>query len=784
MITVRQAMDAAWQHFQRGENQQAEHWCLQVLQVVPDRVDALHMLGVIAAQTGRASQASEYLQAVLRVRPDLAEAHNNLGHVFASQQRPTEALASYQEAIRLEPDFAEAHNNLGVLLWQQKRLAEARASYQEALRIKPDYAEAHHNLGLVLREQGKSNEAINYFRQALNLKPAYPEAHNSLGAALFDQGKLDEASASFQEAVRQKPDFAEAHNSLGAALYAQGKLDRAVAAYRQAIVLKPDFAEAHSNLGIALWRKKDLDEAEASIRRALALRPGDAGAHNSLGIVLFARGELDQAIASHRRALELKPDYVEAIVNLGNVFKDKGELDEAVACYRRGLCIKPDPEHHSNLVYTLNFCAGYDARAIYEENCRWNQVYAEPLAPLILPHCNDPSPERRLRVGYVSPDFFGHVIGRFLLRLLEVHDHSKFEVFCYASVLVGDVVTDRCRSHADVWRNVLGISDEKVAQIIHEDQIDILVDLTMHMAYNRMLVFARKPAPIQVTYLAYCGTTGLRAIDFRFTDPYLDPPEHDDGRYSEQSVRLPETYWCYWPSVQGSQVNALPALQTGHVTFGCLNNFCKVTVPTLEAWRRLLKEVPEARLVLHAKLGSHRDRVRDFFAQEGVAADRVTFLQKMPSSEYLSAYEQTDIALDPFPYGGGTTTCDALWMGVPVVSLAGQTGVGRGGLSILSNIGLADLVAGNVDEYVRIAARLAGDLPRLSELRATIRERMQKSPLMDAPRLAGHIEAAYRDMWRQWCHRTDDDPLRWRRNAPAVLLSSSLAKRSDNEDRT
>jgi predicted O-linked N-acetylglucosamine transferase (SPINDLY family) len=295
------------------------------------------------------------------------------------------------------------------------------------------------------------------------------------------------------------------------------------------------------------------------------------------------------------------------------------------------------------------------------------------------------------------------------------------------------------------------MSDEKVAQIIRQDQIDILVDLTMHMAHNRMLVFARKPAPIQVTYLPYCGTTGLRTIDFRFTDPYLEPQEQHDEYYSERSVRLPETYWCYRPLVQTPQVDALPALQRGYVTFGCLNNFCKVTAPTLDAWRRLMKEVPESRLLVHAKRGSHRDRVRDFLAQERIGPHRLTFVEKVPMAQYFSTYQQMDIALDPFPYGGGTTTCDALWMGVPVVSLAGNTGVGRGALSILSNIGLAELVAGTEDEYVQIAVRLARDLPRLGNLRTTLRERMQKSPLTDAPRLTRYIEAAYRDMWRQWC---------------------------------
>jgi len=269
-----------------------------------------------------------------------------------------------------------------------------------------------------------------------------------------------------------------------------------------------------------------------------------------------------------------------------------------------------------------------------------------------------------------------------------------------------------------------------------------------------LLVFARKPAPVQVTYLAYCGTTGLGAMDYRLTDPYLDPPGTDLGCYCEQSIRLPETYWCYRPIAETPEVSPLPRLEEGAVTFGSLNNFCKVSPPALAAWSGLLQAVPGSRLVLHAHPGSHRDRVREIVAQEGVSPERVTFMQAVPLGEYYRAYQRIDVALDPFPYGGGTTTCDALWMGVPVVSLAGQTGVGRGGLSILSNIGLPELVARDVDQYIRIAAELANDPARLAELRATLRDRMQSSPLMDAPRFARNVEAAYRQMWRRWCEQS------------------------------
>jgi len=533
-----------------------------------------------------------------------------------------------------------------------------------------------------------------------------------------------------------------------------GRLQAAEQIYRQIVKVDPNQADAIHLLGVIAYQAGNLDEAVASYRRALELKPDHAKAHNNLGVAFTRQGKLDEAVACYRRALELKPDNAEAYSNMGAAFTEQGSLDEAVACCHRALELKPDyAEVHSNRLYMLNFSADHDARSLHEEHRRWNEIFAEPLAKSIRRHGNDATPNRRLRVGYVSPNFCNHVVALFLLPLLESHDHGRIEVFCYASIHAPDEITERCRARADVWRDVRGLPDEQVAEIIRQDQVDILVDLTMHMADNRLLVFARKPAPVQVTYLAYCGTTGLSAIDYRLTDPYLDPPGEDESSYCEQSVRLPETYWCYRPAGETPPVNALPALEAGHVTFGSLNNFCKVSPPALAAWSRLLQAVPGSTLLLHAQAGSHRDRVRALLAEQGLSAQRLAFVDSLPAAEYYSLYGRIDVALDPFPYGGGTTTCDALWMGVPVVSLAGQTAVGRGGLSILSNLGLPELVAHDAEQYLRIAEELAGDLARLAGLRATLRQRMQNSPLTDAPRFAGNVEAAYRQMWRRWCLR-------------------------------
>jgi len=440
--------------------------------------------------------------------------------------------------------------------------------------------------------------------------------------------------------------------------------------------------------------------------------------------------------------------------------KDKGELDEAIESFQRAIDLAPDDAAiHSNLLYTLHFHPGYDAAMIYEEHRRWNRQHAEPLKKFIQPHVNNRDPDRPLRIGYVSPDFRNHPIGKFLLPLQAAHDPDRFEVFCYSDVRRPDRLTELLRRHAKQWRNTVGLTHERAAQLIREDQIDILVDLTMHMAGNRMLLFARKPAPVQVTYLAYCSTTGLETMDYRLSDPNMDPSDSDLLLYSERSIRLPETCWCYGVAGPTPEPSPLPASVAGYITFGCLNNFCKVSTEALNVWIQLLCATPKSQFILRALEGSHRQRVRDLLQQYGIDPQRLKFVGTVPLSEYYRLYQQIDIGLDPFPYNGGTTTCDTLWMGVPVVTLVGPTAVGRGGVSILCNVGLPKLIAQTPEQYVQIATDLAKDLPKLAELRRTLRARMQASPLMDAPRFARNVEAAYRQMWRNWCERGGDSSL-------------------------
>lgn len=538
-----------------------------------------------------------------------------------------------------------------------------------------------------------------------------------------------------------------------------GRLQAAEQIYRQILQASPDQPDALHLLGVVAHQSGHHQAAVAHIRRAIALRPGSPSYYNNLGAAYRALGSLDDVVDCCRRAVAMKPDYVDAHNNLGMAYKDQGRLDDAIEAFREARELSPrDTEVWSNLLYTLWFNPDYSLAEISQEHDRWNRALAEPLTKQAAPHANDRSRARRLRVGYVSPDFRRHSVGRFLLPLLEAHDRRRFEIFCYASVVAPDDMTERFQAESDTWRDVRGLSDEQVADVVRRDAIDILVDLTMHMGGNRLLMFARKPAPVQVTYLAYCGTTGLTAIDYRLTDPHIDPPGREEPHYSEKSLRLPDTSWCYRPLEAAPEVGPLPAAGAGHVTFGCLNNFCKVSEAALQAWAQLLKAVPGSRLLLHAGRGSHRQRTELDLGKRGVEAERLAFCDLLPIDEYLQLYNRIDVALDPFPYGGGTTTCDALWMGVPVVSLAGATPVGRAGLSILTNVGLNELVARDAGEYVQIAADLAGDRERLAGLRAGLRARMRQSPLVDEQRFASAVEDAYSQIWARWCDDASGRP--------------------------
>jgi len=722
MSSISDALQIAVDHQRAGRLPEAEQVCRQILAVEPNHADAWHVLGLIANQFGKWQAAAQCIERAVALNPADAEAHSNLGTVFKNQGNLVSAIDSFRKAVELRPDFAEAYCNLGN----------------------------------ALKAQGKPDEAVDCYLRAIELKPNVADFHRALGSAYFARRRFDEAKACYGNALVLRPGDSQSHHDLALAAHAQGNLDEAVRHYRQAIEVHPGYAEAHFHLGTGLQGQGKSGEAVACYRRALQLRPDFAEAHNYLGTALNDLGLVDEAQACFHQALKLNPDYAEAHHNRAIAFKDQGQLDEAIRCFRRALEINPDDARvHGNLLYSLQYQHGVEPQTTYEEHRRWNAKYAEPLGRSIQPHSNERSPGRRLRIGYVSPNFRNHCQSLFTVPLLSSHDHAAYEIFCYADVRSPDDMSERLRSYADSWRDISGLADEQVAQLVRQDQIDILVDLTMHMMGSRLLLFARKPAPVQVCWLAYPGTTGLATMDYRLTDPYLDPPGQFDRFYAEKSIRLADTFWCYDPLTCEPPVNKLPALDHGVITFGSLNNFCKTNAVVLKLWARVLHAAEQSRLMLLAYEGLHRQRTMEFLVQEGISAERIVFATPRLRPQYLGLYHQIDIGLDTVPYNGHTTSLDAYWMGVPVITLVGNTVVGRAGLSQLTNLGLPELIAQSADEFVTIAWQLASDVNRLSVLRHSLRQRMQQSPLMDAPRFARNIESAYSAMWRRWCAKVE-----------------------------
>jgi predicted O-linked N-acetylglucosamine transferase (SPINDLY family) len=542
---------------------------------------------------------------------------------------------------------------------------------------------------------------------------------------------------------------AAAHNTLGVVLSHRMQIDAAIAEFRLALATQPDFAPALSNLGGALRLAGRPREAIEALRKSLRLIPDGPEALNNLGIALKDTGQLDESIKVLERCIGLRPTMRDALNNLANAHKECGNIPEAIAYYSRALVVGPsDPRIHSNMVYTLQFHPGYDDESLYREQRRWNEMHALPLRSSIKPHENDRSPERRLRVGYVSAYFYSQAESFFVVPLLENHDAEAFEIHCYASVIKPDQETQRHKSARVIWHDAVSLSDVELAEQIRRDRIDVLVDLGMHMALNRLLVFARGPAPVQVTWLAYPGGTGLDAMDYRITDGFMDPSEKQTPYYREESIRLADCWCCYDPHCD---VPTAAKRDSGPVRFGSINNACKNNEPLVRLWARAMQEVTGSTMVILASGEGHRNKLRGMFQRAGVSSQRVEFVDRLSRPDYLRLYDAIDVCLDTLPYNGITTTCDALWMGVPVVSLAGKTASGRAGLSILSTLGLKELIAGSEDEFVKIAGELARDRSRLGELRSTFRQRMKQSPLMDAVAFARKMEAAYRDAWRRWC---------------------------------
>jgi protein O-GlcNAc transferase len=715
-------IEVAFEAYRRGDWATAERMFQDIIRATPRHFDALHLLGVLRTGQGQNAEAVRLIKRALKVNPRYPDAHYNLGLALQGLGKHRDAIASYREALSLAPNHLQSCNNLGIALQAVGRLDEAEKAFRRALTINPGYAEAYHNLAGILAEMGRRTEAIECYATAVRIKPDYVEALNDMGAAL--------------QALGQDPD--------------------AVTVLSRALAIAPDLTAARNNLAVVLTRLGQHEQAIEHLRKALALRPGDAETHNNIGNALKAAHRYEQAIASYRQAVALRPDYVEAITNLGAVLAVLGRHPEAVAQYRQALAIRPDfCQAHDALLFALDFDPVATAEEHQAERRRYYERHALRFASSIKPHANSRDPDRKIRIGYVSADFRRHSAAVAFGPAVAYHDLERFHVILYSNSPTDDEVTERFRKASSEWRRICGLSDDAFAQLIRDDGIDILVDLSGHSEGNRLLTFARKPAPLQVTAWGNVTGTGLPTVDYLFADPVCMPAAY--RQFLVETVCDLPCVIAYDPPTYAPAV-APPPSALGHpLTFGCLNRLAKVSSVALDLWGRLLREVPESRMLLKdVQLSDpdERGRITAAFAERGVGAERLLLLPGTSHAEHLAAYGQMDIALDPLPANGGVSTLEALWMGVPVVALAGQAGLAaRVGASVISAVGFADWLARTDDEYVAIARRWAGNPAELVTVRSALRPKMQASAVGSPNQYCRAVERAYRDMWVTYCGR-------------------------------
>ncbi len=715
----KQILAKARAHHHAGQFTDAERLYEQILRQSPDHTEALQLMGALALQTERVESAIELLSLATSLNPTLPEALNNLGTALAKVGRKDEAIEAFRRAIAVRPGYAMAWNHLGVVLLDLKEPAEAERCLEQALRLVPRDAETRNNLGNAQFAQQHWEDAIASYTRALKVSPDDPRVCKNLGNTYRVQGQLGRAIEWYQKALRQTPDLVEAGWGLGSALYALGAAEDAICCFEAVLVQHPQHLPTLTDLGAAYKHVGRLTDALVMLVRAVGVDPLCVPARTNLATVLVAQGRVEEAIEIMLKTLELDPTSVPLF---------------------------------SNLLLTMSYSPLYPPARQFEMVREFDHRFGAPLRPTWPTHLNIRVVDRPLRVGYVSGDLRSHAVATALLPILANHDPTQFQIYCYSNSVGADSVTNTLRTHTAGWREFARLSDAEAADLVREDAIDILVDLSNHSAMHRLLVFARKPAPIQATWLGLASTTGLEAMDYRLTDAELDPPGLTERWHTECLVRLPVSAVFTAPSAAPA-VSELPARRNGYITFGSFNNIAKVSPHAIETWAGILRAVPDAQLIMSvgAEHEEAHEDLRRRFGRFGVTADRLELFLRVPMEGFLALHQRVDIAFDPFPYNGGTTTFYSLYMGVPIIALEGDHPAARAGRMMLGRVGLGNLAAVDVADYHAVAMGLTNDLDGLAEIRAGLRHRLLNSALMDAPALTLQVERAYRQMWRTWC---------------------------------
>jgi protein O-GlcNAc transferase len=736
----------------RGKLAEAEACYRRAIELCPDCAEYYYCLGNALYERYPSEAESCYGQAIT-LEPAFVLPYVNLGSLLGRQNRVSQEEACYRRAISLNPHFAEVHNNLGKTLRKLGKIAEAEECYRVAIKLKEGLAEAHYNLGEILEDQCLWSKAEVCYRRAVELKADMAEAQCRLGTLLRLRGCLAESEACYRQAIRHKPNFLDAMNKLGTILNEDGRSIEAAALFERVIALKPRLASAHSNRGIALGAQGRAYEEELCYRRAIELSPDLAQAHCNLGNSLKKQGKLTEARASYQRAILLDPSFAQAYSNLGTLQQEQSQLVAAEASFRRALTLKPDfAPAFSNLLFTLSHDPEISATDLFAEHCRFAEHFEGPLRSSWIKPTNDRNPDRCLNIGFVSGDLRIHPITSLIEPVIAcLAGNRTFCLHAFANQVIEDAVSIRMRSYFQRWHPVAGLSDAILCDLIRKETIDILIDLSGHTARNRLLAFARKPAPIQASWIGYLGTTGLIAMDYYLADRFLLPQAEFCAQFTEKLIHLPAAS-SYFPDEDAPSVNDPPALTAGHVTFGNFNRVAKLNPKVIQLWGQLLRALPLSRMMLaNMPSQSEIDMVSGWFGDAGVSRERLSFEKICDKQTLLELHHRVDICLDSFPYTGFTTTLNAIWMGVPTLTLAGTSPPGRQSAAVLSHLGLNEYIVKDHTSFVSRGVSLATDVESLCALRNTMRERFAASPYGQADKLAEGFGEALRGMWKAWC---------------------------------
>lgn len=750
---VKRLLGQAVAEHQAGRLEEAEKRYRRILMRWPDLPDAHNLLGLVRHQRGDLAGAIGALRRAAAAVPEHPAYRYNLGNALAASRDFIGAEAELAAAARLSPSRPEVWFGLGTVRLEIDALEPAATAFRQAIGLAPDFADAHYNLGLVLARVGQPEAAMASYRAALARQADHLAAQFNLGNALWDLGERRQALASYDAVLRLAPDHVGALINRGRALMQLGEAAAAEGSLRRALAIDPRAAAAEVNLGLLALQAGDHDAAEACFRRAIAERPDHAEAHLDLGLVHQERGQIQAAMACCRAVLELEPGQPEALLNIANLLTDQGAVGDALPLYREAIERAPHwPAARSAMLFALGYDATVTPEALFAAHSDFEQFCAAGLVPATPTRHAGGDPDRPLRIGFVSADLRGHSCGYFIEPLWRWLDRDAFSIVAYSDVTRPDGATERLRGLATEWHDLTGRDDAEAAEQIRRDGIDILFDLGGHTARNRLLTFARQPAPVQLTWLGYGATTGLRVVDWRLTD-WLLTPQGNSELWAEGLWRLDRSSLCYLPPRDAPEVAPTPALANGYVTFGSFNNLAKLTPETIAIWAQVGHAVPGSRFLVKARSladAAVRDGVHAAFSRQGIAPERVELIGFAPALDsHLSLYGRLDIALDTLPYNGGTTTCEALWMGVPVLSMAGERMVSRFGLVQLNAAGCSDLVAFDASGLARRAVELASDPIALDRRRAGLRAQMAASSLCDAADFGRAVGQGLRGMWYQ-----------------------------------